>query len=297
MLDLTFLATGFRQHVFTRTEGDDGWVYKVPVAFGRVLPFDARRVEASRPRGAVRRLAHSILVRGPGTACDRLERSAESLGRGRVVGNVLHHAARVAGGVRDLRDRALIAVLIHRRLAEFRSMLATLSHLSAEGADHVVLPFRLIPSGEAVLRVGPDAVPYSGPIFVQRRAEIFRVTERSLRSYDWGDLVAAQHLLWSYGVGLVETGEILGPRSWTILEGRLYLVDTSSLTRSRNLARRSLSPEQLDDRERIIEKRLREEGSTFPIDEYFRAVRFAIHQEAFDRLWRSAIRTGARSGG
>jgi hypothetical protein len=93
-------------------------------------------------------------------------------------------------------------------------------------------------------------------------------------------------------VALLEAADILGPRSWAVVDGRLQLADTGSLTRDHREARRSLAPERLDEREQIVLQRLalRESGSTTLAEEYFRFIRTELHQAAFDRLWCSALR-------
>jgi hypothetical protein len=290
MLDLSFLATGFRQHVFTRTGEQDDWVYKVPVAFGRVLPFDITRLEAARPPRRIQRLAQRFLISGPHAVRDRLERWSRNgvrQGSGRAL---FGRVAATSDKLIRFRDRALITYFTQKRRSEFRRMLEVLEYLSARRADHVLLPYQVIPAGQALLRVGEAALPYAGPILLQRKASFFVSDERSLRAYDWRDLIHAQQHLWAHGVALLETGEILGPRSWSSFDGRLRLADTSSLTRDRRAARESLSTAELDARERHIRRRLREESSTFPAEEYFRFIRAEIHQDAFDRLWRSEFR-------
>jgi len=264
MLDLTFLATGYRQHVFTRTGADDGWVYKVPVAFGRVLPFDFGRIETIRPRNPVHGVAHALLIRCPRP-------------------------------LTAVRNRALIAHFSRKRLREFRAMLRLLERLAERGADDVVLPYRSIPDANARLRVAGREYRYAGPVLAQKRADVFRVRAESLRAYDPAELIEAQHRLWAHGFAIVETGEILGPRSWSVVDGRLKLADTSSLTADRRLARQSLAPALLDERQAIVTRKLREAGSTFAIDEYCCTVRSEINEDTFDRLWGAALRRGRRA--
>lgn len=291
MLDLTFLATGFRQHVFTRTDEDDGWVYKVPVAFGHLLPFDHRRLERAAPPRRIQRIAQRLLILGPHALRDRLARSyANAAGRG-ARGALLGGAQALSERLFDIRDRALVSYFMQKRRREFQRMVALLEYLAARGADHVLVPTRSIADGRARLRVEGATFPYTGPILLQRRTEFFVTSGRSLERYDWRDLVRAQQHLWRYGVAILETGEILGPKSWSLFEGELRLADTSSLTRDYRAAQVSLSKARLDDRERLIKERLRGEGSTFPIDEYFRAVRSEINLDSFHRLWNSAVET------
>jgi hypothetical protein len=178
---------------------------------------------------------------------------------------------------------------MQRRRREFQRMLALLDYLAARKADHVLVPTRSIVGGRALLRVEGGTFPYRGPILLQRRTDFFVTSGRSLERYDWRDLVRAQQHLWRYGVAILETGEILGPKSWSCFEGELRLADTSSLTRDYEAARVSLSEARLDDRERLIRERLRDEGSDFPIDDYFRAVRAEINLESFHELWNSAV--------
>ncbi len=264
MLDLTFLATGFQQHVFGKTGEDDGWVYKIPVAFGRILPLETWRLKSPRARDPVRRIAARLPLRAP----------------------------RLTAGLGALQDRLLVSYLAWKRLREFQAMQAVMEYLARHELDPILLPYRSIPAGSALLRVGAEVLRYDGPLLIQRRAEILRVRNSSFQAYEWRELIDAQQLLWRYGVALLEPADILGPRSWAVVDGRLQLADTGSLTRDHREARRSLAPERLDERERVVLQRLalRESGSTALAEEYFRFIRAELHQAAFDRLWGSALR-------
>lgn len=289
MLDLNFLATGYRQHVFTRTDEDDGWVYKVPVAFGQLLPFDYSRLERAAPPRRVQRIAQRLLILGPHALRERLARShASATGKGtrRVL---LSGASAISARLFSLRDRALVSYFMQKRRREFQRMLALLDYLAACQADHVLVPTRSLADGRALLRVKGATFRYRGPILLQRRTEFFVNSGHNLERYDWRELVRAQQHLWRYGVAILETGEILGPKSWSLFEGELRLADTSSLTRDYDAARVSLSDARLDDRERLIRQRLHEEGSDFPIDDYFRSVRAEINLDSFHELWNSAV--------
>jgi hypothetical protein len=291
LLDLTFLATGYRQHVFTRTDEDDGWVYKVPVAFGHLLPFDYSRLAAAAPRRRTQRIAQRLLIHGPHALRDRLARSDESAAGKSARRALLTGASAVSERLFTLRDRALVSYFMRKRRREFQRMLALLEYLAACKADQVLVPTRSIADSRALLRVDGADFTYTGPILLQRRTAFFVTSGRSLERYDWRDLVRAQQHLWRYGVAILETGEILGPKSWSLFDGQLRLADTSSLTRDYELAQVSLSKARLDDRERLIRERLRTEGSTFPVDEYLRSVRAEINLDNFHRLWKSAVRT------
>src|ERR1051325_11978400 len=63
-LDLVFLATGTWQHVFVhRDDREVGWVYKIPSAFGYLLPFD--HPQRLRPRSLPARAVDALLARLP----------------------------------------------------------------------------------------------------------------------------------------------------------------------------------------------------------------------------------------
>lgn len=276
ILDLTFLATGYCQHVFTNTAEKDGsWVYKIPAAFGYILPF-RHTFRVFWPKGVYERFLCFALIRLPSGFHNRLAARAGSPLRA------------VSGRLVSAGERLTAAHCRRARCRMFLRMLELIRFLCQRGLDEVLLPCSDCGNVGARLRVGGSVFPYHGPMLVQRRAAGFE-TQARLAAFDWNDLVAAQHRLWRLGVGFQHRREILGPLSWAVFEGRLRLCDTSALSTEFRLVRRSLSKENLDLAERQAREHLRRCGSADLADDYFRFVRAEINQPRFDRLWRKDL--------
>jgi hypothetical protein len=164
-------------------------------------------------------------------------------------------------------------------------MLDILDYLSGQGLSDIPLPFNIIRKGEIFLRVDETTIRYAGPILKQRRADYFFEKSVRLTTFDWSEFVQAQHRLWRSGVGLSSAGEILGPKNWALLDGRLHLADTGALTRDYHEARNCLSGEVLDKRQENALGHLKQIKSPDPALEYFHFIRKQINQEMLDELW------------
>lgn len=262
-LDLTFLATGFRQHVFTLTAEPDGpWVYKIPAAFGVVMPYPERA-------------AHTRTITS--------------------VKKALAYAARrlpLPGPVHAARNRIFLTHFRWARRRDFLNMLSLLDDLSVRGLADVIVPHQMLRDCEASLRVDGAVIPYQGPMVVQRRVSTV-FTKQSLEDFHWRQIIDQQHRLWRGGFGLTEVGEVLGYRSWALVNGHVRLVDTSSLTRDPMRARRPLRPSSLDRQERRVLDHQRDPGTRRVFEDYFRFVRQGIDEPTFDALWEADV-TGER---
>lgn len=288
-LDLTLLATGFQQHVFVRTDGSDGWVYKVPAAFGYLLPYE-HRVGTKGPVTSVRKALHRVVVAWPHEfrtgvlepLATRLERGVPVLAP--VVLGPLRAADRV---VRHARDRFLMAYRRRRRAAAFDAMLSLLDELERAGLAPRLLPYRIERSVTAVLRVAERSSAYQGPMLMQRATTEF-FTRQRLATFRWADLVETVHALWRHGFALTEVGENLGYRSWAMLDGRVYLADTGSLTRRLVAARRALRDVNLDAYTRRLLDFHGDSATGREFAEYLGFIRREINLARFDALWRTA---------
>jgi hypothetical protein len=267
-LQLDFLATGTWQHVFVRAndaarKADDEarsmndeareWVYKIPAAFGYVLPFD--HAQRFRSDNLATKTSHALLARLP---------------RG---GNLL--AAR----------------LRRRSVARFEAMLALVEFMCESGLSDIMLPCEIMRDAEAELRVSGATVAYRGSILKQRRADyLFERSER-LRSLDWREIVAAHHRLWRHGITFETSTAVLGLKNWALCEGRLRLFDTSSLTSDPRRVSRALAPEELDRREEYTRVKQTTGGdASEPLVEFFRFIRREINRGKLEQLWRADLR-------
>lgn len=261
VMDAQFLATGENQHVFAGSDDIEGtaWVYKIPASFGYTLPFE-HRFQAFRPKNSRERFLRFALVQVP-----------------RRV-KVFQAPRRIGHGL-------LAAYCKRIRSNDFKRMLDILDYLSEQGVSDIPLPFTVIRKGEILLGIDEATIRYEGPILKQRRADYFFEKSVKLTTFDWSEFVHAQHRLWKRGVGLSSAGEILGPKNWALLDGRIHLADTGALTRDYHEARNCLSEETLDKRQENALDHLKQIGSTDPALEYFLFIRKQINQEKLDELW------------
>lgn len=252
-LDLTFFATGSWQHVFV-TSGREAepWVYKIPSAFGYVLPFnDARRYRPENLCAAVLDVALTHLPPG---------------------------------------ERLLAAYWKRASLKKFTSMLGLIEDMSRDGLADLIPPYEVIRDGEATLRVNGRIAAYRGHILKQRRADFLFEGSENLPPFEWREVVEAHHRLWRRGVTFSTTTAILGLKNWGLLEGRLRLFDTSSLIRDARKVRRHLGREELYKREEAMKRRTGGNRSKHEL-EYFRFIRREINQSKLDQLWRADLST------
>lgn len=263
------------------------WVYKIPAAYGRVLPLGPR-LARFQPASLHRRIALAVL-RAP----DGLEAAAVAWNRtpgrspvARALGSV---GAGSATAVRRARDGVLARALAYSRRRRFDSMVGQLDYLKDQGLGDVLLPYRFLPRLDAVLRVNGSSSRYRGPAIRQRKAAFFSGGALDFGSFEWQEIIDAQHRLWRCGVAFSELNQILGPMNWGTLEGRVRLADTSNLTTSARLARRLLDGALLDAKQRVVMERLAPPATPEVASEYFRFVRREINLRRFDELWRADV--------
>jgi len=283
-LDLTPLACGSRQHVFVPTgDADAEWVYKLPSA-APITEQYGPELREYRPTSRVLSLVYRAFVQLPNEYHDRS--IAALMARGAPEKRIRAANARHRA-VCESRGRTLAGAYRWTRRRHFRRMLDVAGQLERDGFLDVMLPFRIEREAVATLRLPGRSEEYRGAMLVQKRADFF---DRSGRfdAFDWDDVITTQQRLWSHGFGLSDANEILGPKNWGLVDGRLRLADLSSLTRSRRTARRLLAPEFLDERQARVIRRLEREEShdvSTLARRYFAHIRAEINLAAFDRLW------------
>lgn len=290
MLDLTYYATGYRQHAFVRTGAEaDGFVYKIPAAFGYVLPYRHRLGSGPGRIRSLKAALHWALLAAPHRfrtgvlphVAGRLPPAALTLVR--PFGAPVRVAAHVA---RSARNRLLMAHARRARARDFAGMLDLMDELGRHGLADLLVPYRIMRRAAAVLRVDGRAMTYTGPILAQQHVDMF-FTKQSLAVFDWDELVRALHALWRHGFALTEKGENLGYRSWALMSGRIRLADTSSLTRDLSRARRSLRDENLDAQARMVLASHRDPHAARAFAEFFRYIRQHVSGARLAELWRA----------
>lgn len=292
MLNLTYLATGSFQHVFTETGMVDGaWVYKVPAAFGYILPYPTSR-SILTPHNFYERALKLTLIRVPDALLNRVSRRRalyREARQWRQLSIPLAFLERSCERGQAAGRRLIAAYCKPRRRRKFHAMLDLLEYIAAQGLADTVLPFAIIPTAAATLRVNGRAFSYEGPILMQRKASCVFENGESFRSFDWSDVVESVHRLWRHGVGLSES-----LRPWAVLEGRARLFDTSGLTRDADKLWRSTSEETMDGREGMALREWERLSSDCCATEYFRFVRREVNQERLRQLWQADLKGGAR---
>jgi hypothetical protein len=283
-LDLTLLAAGTRQHAFVPTSGGLQWVYKIPASGGFAQQYGADLREY-QPTGRVKEMLLHALVRLPD---DAFTRASRALARWSSAPAFLRrsldagHSALIA-----TRGRALERAYRASRGRYFRQMLGLTRVAVDRGLGDLMLAHDILPSVEAVLRHGDAAVTYRGPALVQERADFF---DRSGRfdEFNWSDVVSTQQRLWCKGLALSDANEILGPKNWALVGGRLRLADFSSFTSSFRVARRLLRDDVLDARQDRVLRRLWVEApeQAALAERYFGYVRSEINASQLALLWR-----------
>lgn len=248
---LKFLATGTWQHVFVGEEDERRWVYKLPSAFGYILPFDhpQRFAPASRTAQLLSALC-TALPGGPNVYAAALRRASR------------------------------------RRFAH---MLMLIETIERHGLSDILLPCEVLRDAAAALEVDGTTSAYRGFVLKQRRADYLFERSENLRSFEWREIVEAHHRLWRCGVTFSTTTAVLELKNWALLDGRLQLFDTSSLTDDPRRVRRVLSEEELDRREQTLLRRSVERKSSEPLVEFFRFVRRELNRDKLDQLWRADL--------
>jgi hypothetical protein len=253
-LQLNFLATGTWQHVFVCA--DDAareWVYKIPAAFGYVLPFN--HPQRFKSEKFATKSSHALFARLP-------------------------------------RGEKLLAARLRRRSVErFEAMLEFVELMCARGLSDIMLPCEIMREAETELRVNGASINYRGSILKQRRADYLFERSEHLRSLDWREIVAAHHRLWRHGITFETSTAVLGLKNWALFEGRLRLFDTSSLTSDPRRVSRALAPKELDRREEYARAKQTKGGdASEPLVEFFRFIRRDINRGKLEQLWRADVR-------
>lgn len=289
LLNLSFLSTGESQHVFLETgQEDPQWVYKLPAAFGYILPISHGR-QRFRPRNRRELLVRLVTMRLPRFLQRKLEAPRPERGfvPKRVL--VLCHRASVWLG-----NGLLAAYCRRRNRKRFQRMLGLIEYVTRHGLDDILLPYRTIRRGRALLRVEGRTISYKGPILVQKRASFFE-RPSGFDTFCWADLVEAEHRLWRHGVGFGTFAETVGPKNWALSGGRLLLADTGSLTRDIRVALHTLRSDKVERKLRNMMERLRDRGQEAGAEEYFRFVLSEINSEKLREIWRADL-AGQRLG-
>ena len=78
-------------------------------------------------------------------------------------------------------------------------------------------------------------------------------------------------------------------KNWALLDGRLRLFDTSSLTSDPRAVRRVLTEAELDRRERALLRKTTERRTAEPLVEFFRFIRRELNRDKLDQLWRADL--------
>ncbi len=296
MLDLTFLATGHRQHVFVRTSpNSDDWVYKIPAAPGYLVPYRHKVGKAPR-RLLSKKGVRWILFDAPYRLGRAFEpRASLSTPRPlRWLAAPLRVASRIGATVRN---RVFLAYFRRARAMNFTTMLDVLERLTRAGLRDHLVPFQIIRQGSATLRIDDRTVSYDGPMLMQHRVETF-FTKQSLATFEWDELVDALHALWRHGFALTEKGENLGYRSWALIDGHLRLADTSSLSTDFRLARNCLRDDFLAAQQNMVVSFHGESEMATAFREFFDYLRQHVNQARLDALWRIDVdRPAVASGG
>lgn len=251
-LDLTFLATGTWQHVFVHpNDTEKRWVYKIPSAFGYLLPFD--HPQRLRPRRLPFRAGARLLALLP-------------------VG-----------------ERALAKRLRRQSLRSFERMLALIEEIERHGLSDILLPCEALTDAAATLEIAGRLFDYRGVMLRQRRADYLFERNENLHSFKWREIVEAHHRLWRCGVTFSTTTAVLELKNWALLDGRLRLFDTSSLTSDPREVTRSLGEAELNKREQFVLEKVAERKSSEPIVEYFRFIRQELNRDKLEQLWRADL--------
>jgi hypothetical protein len=264
-LHLEFLATGGNQHVFVaRESAEDGWVYKVPAAFGYLLPWDhPRRLARKPPRGRLKRVLYRTLFAPPAAAASRQTRWAPA----------------------TLRDWIWAQYIRWNARNKFTRMIRLMEELGERGQASLLVPFTVERRHDVILHVDGRALPYRGVLLMQRRAE-FRKVRNIIDEGNWRVLIEAQHRLWRNGVAVAD---VVRYTSWVTLDGRICLADADSLTSNLQVARSYVSESVFADEAAIIARALGGAPTERPVGEYLTYIREHINRDVLDRLWRADL--------
>jgi hypothetical protein len=256
--ELGFIATGGNQHVFEDLSGDSEWVFKIPAAFGRIVPWNhQRRLRRAEPRNRAYRLIYRALFAPRGTPLDsRIE----------PVGAAQRMWARY----------------IERNASRrFHSMLRIMDTLSRCGGADLLLPYT-VESGPVVLHMDGRIISYPGPVLRQRRA-VFRRVPDVIADNGWDELVSAQHRLWRFGVA---TADVIRHTSWALHDGRPCIADGDSLTTRTAVAQGYVSPAVLDRERDLVRRVVRQTGSDVNAEAFLTFMARHINRQALQAQWK-----------
>jgi hypothetical protein len=252
-LELAMSTSGATQHVLLDGNGADrDWVYKLPAVLDCLLPADPVAATTATWRG--RGVLHRIAARpraGPGVG----------------------------------------AWLRHRRVRAFLAMIDRLEGVRSSGAAGSVADWSAWRTTRATITLGSARYAYRGPLLKQRRAEPFFVGPATLHGFDREAVVAAQRALWRAGFAAADAAAALGPDGWGVVDGRVCLCDTGSLTSDLRHAVRIHSDAVLDPWTAFRLDQIGAVGDPAPFREYAGWVRPQITAACVATHWpRSAER-------
>lgn len=270
VLHLRLLATGGNQHVFVDRDREQcDWVYKIPSAFGYILPWDyPRRLRRQPPRGRLKRFAYRQLF-APSTAVLAVVNEG---GRGRWTPDTPL-------------EWAWAQYIRWNAARRFNRMLRLMELLSERGREDLLVPYRIVNGSSAILYVDDRALPWSGPLLMQWRVN-FRSIKQIIDHGQWEILTESQHRLWRQGIAVAD---VVRYTSWVLHDGQLRIADADSLTDSLKVARTHVSPGILDLEASIIRRHLKGVHTERPVEEYLEYMRTHMNQSVLEQLWRTGI--------
>jgi hypothetical protein len=271
ILQLRLLATGGNQHVFVEQEQEDcEWVYKIPAAFGYILPWDyPRRLRRQEPRGRLKRLVYRTLFAPRAAAV--------------AAANAVEPGRWAPGTPLEWAWAQYIRFNATRR---FNRMLHLMELLSARGAGELLVPYRIERDRSAVLHVYGRAIPWKGTLLLQRKVR-FRNMKEIIDHGRWEMLTEAQHRLWRQGIAVAD---VVRYTSWAVHDGRLCLADADSLTDSLRVARSHVSPPVMKRTHRSLKNALTEQT----VEEFLNHMNEHINEPALRRLWGADVHGNRR---
>jgi hypothetical protein len=254
MTTFTVLDSGASQHVLL-PDDDPQHVWKIPAVCNALLPTPI----------SVVRFNPTVAWKAAGWRTFR--RVAPALLLDRAEGSLIRYAAL-------------------RRRQRFVRMLRVLQYLlRTTRGEPLLLPCHIVTAVSLQARWTGGVLVYRGAALVQRRADRF-IAGRFDSGFDTDAMIRAQHRLWTLGVGLDDGSAVLGPHDWAVLDGRILLGDTGSLTTDRGAVWRTLQPAVLDRACTFLLRRCTDAQRDEATRHVARA-RAALTHEALQRIWRS----------
>lgn len=281
--DVVLLASGATQHVFiSHDAADSDWVYKTPAFIDELLPgrLGFRHLQPQRRRS---RLLYAMAFQVPRSLWNSpvawFLRVRDPYGMGTFVRE----------GYLAILTRLLGSLHRRARIRRFAQTAALLARTAGTPAADCLMPWRVGYRASLRLHYGGRVKRYHGPVLAQRRADLFYDGCDGLAHFDWGEVVRAQHTLWRTGVGIGDAATAIGPLGWALLDGRLRLADTGSLTADRERAAYVLQPHVI---RQTIERRLQRVPPDLRMQAraYFDAVRPGLDPTLLRETWSTATR-------